>query len=57
MRHERSEFIERFLAISWLYLQLTAVDSARASAHEVCELVEALNAANEPVLDGELGVA
>lgn len=57
MQYRTHETIERFLAISWLYMQLTDVESARATAHEVCELLEAINASNEPVLDGEQGVA
>jgi hypothetical protein len=46
----RQETINRFLAVSYLYLRLTDKSVEYINAEELEELVEVINADNEPML-------
>lgn len=51
------EYIEHFLALSYLHFQLTGTHSENASYEEMAELWEALNDSNEPGLCPDQHVA
>lgn len=46
----RQEIINRFLAVSFLYLRLTDKSSEYIDTEELEELVETINADNQPML-------
>jgi hypothetical protein len=46
----RQETINRFLAVSFLYLRLTDKSSEYINTEELEELVEIINADNQPML-------
>lgn len=45
---QQSEIIERFLAVSYLYVQLTDGDARESLSRDLIELIEALNDAYVP---------
>jgi len=57
MKMTRTEFIDRFLAISYLYFQLADNNSNEVSAIEIEEWVEIINAGNEPMMCPDQHVA
>ena len=46
----RQESINRFIAVSYLYFRLTDKSSEYINAEELEELIEVINADNEPML-------
>lgn len=50
MHMNRQETVNRFLAVSYLYFRLTDKSSEYINEQELEELIEYLNAGNEPVL-------
>ena len=57
MKMTRTEFIDRFLAISYLYFQIADNNSNEVSAIEIEEWVEIINAGNEPMMCPDQHVA
>lgn len=53
----RQEIITRFLALSWLYFRLTDRTAAEIEHDELVEMLELINAGNEPMMWSEQHIA